>query len=136
MNFGFALGLGAIAGVAYCAGVERRWPRHARAIYAATLVYVAAVYVGPALTRGVPGAMLELLASLGVAALAIAGLVGSAASLAAGYIVHGMWDAFHVDLVDPTLPRWYAPACIGFDWVVGVWILRGMKKRRAAAASG
>lgn len=133
MNFGLALGAGVTAGVAYCFLVERRWPGHARAIYAVTLAYVAAVYVGPALSRGAPGEVFELLASLAFTACAVAGLVGAEVWLAAGYILHGMWDAFHVDLGHATLPRWYAPMCIGFDWVLGVWILRGLKKRRRAA---
>ncbi|HMM76705.1 MAG TPA: hypothetical protein PJ986_13410 [Gammaproteobacteria bacterium] len=133
MSFGLALGLGVVAGAAYCVLVERRFQRHARAIYAMTLVYIAAVYVGPALARGAIGDVVELLASLAFFALAVAGLVGGEAWLAAGYILHGMWDAFHVDLAHGALPGWYAPACIGFDWVLGLWVLRGMKRRRAAA---
>ena len=133
MNFGIALAAGVVAGAAYCVLSERRWPQHARAIYAVTLGYVAAVYVGPALSRGAPGDVLELLASLAFTACAVAGLVGAEVWLAAGYILHGMWDAFHVDPGHAALPRWYPPLCIGFDWVLGVWILRGLKKRRAAA---
>lgn len=133
MNFGLAFLLGVVAGAAYCYLVHRHFKRHAQAIYGATLVYIAAVYVGPALARGAPGDVLEILASLGFFALAVAGIAGADALLSAGYILHGMWDAFHVDLAYTLLPDWYAPLCIGFDWVVGVWIVRLMKKKRAAA---
>ncbi len=133
MNFGLALCAGAVAGAGFCAYVHRRHPRHETLVYAAALVYIAAVYVGPALARGAPGDAFELLASVGFFLLAIAGLAGAEVWLAAGYILHGMWDAFHVDLAHTVLPAWYAPACIGFDWVVGVWILRSMKRKRAAA---
>lgn len=132
MNFGLAFGLGALAGAAYCFLVQRRAGPHARLIYGLTLVYIAALYVGPALARGAPGDVLEVLASLGFCALAVAGVVGVEAWLSVGYILHGMWDAFHVDLAHTLLPAWYAPACIGFDWVVGVWIVRLMKRKRAA----
>lgn len=133
MNFGLALGLGAVAGAAFCRVVHRCFAQRANAIYCVTLVYIAAVYVGPALARGAPGDVVEMLASLGFVALALAGLAGGEAWLASGYILHGMWDAFHVDLAHSGLPGWYVPACIGFDWVVGLWIIRVMKKKRAAA---
>jgi len=134
VNFGLPLLLGVLAGAAFCFAVHRWCRRHENAIYCAALVYIAAVYVGPALSRGAPGDVLEILASGGFFGLAIAGLAGGEAWLAAGYILHGMWDAFHVDLTHTALPKWYAPMCIGFDWAVGVWILRWMKQKRAAAA--
>ena len=133
MNFGLALLIGVVSGAAFCYAVHRWFARHANAIYCTSLVYIAAVYVGPALGRGAPGDVLEILASLGFFGLALTGLAGGEAWLAAGYILHSMWDAFHVDLAHTALPPWYAPMCIGFDWAVGVWILRWMKQKRAAA---
>ncbi|MGE3772127.1 MAG: hypothetical protein AB7I32_04325 [Gammaproteobacteria bacterium] len=133
MNFGLALGLGALAGAAFCVVVQRYAGHRAIAVYSGALVYIAAVYVGPALSRGAPGDVVEILASLGFVAFALAGLAGREAWLAGGYILHGMWDAFHVDLAQTALPGWYAPVCIGFDWVVGLWIVRMMKRKRAAA---
>ena len=133
MSFGFALLIGALGGAAFCYAVHRWLELHEYAIYCAALVFIAAVYVGPALSRGAPGDVFEVLAAAGFFVLAVAGLAGGEAWLAAGYILHGMWDAFHIDLAHTALPHWYAPSCIGFDWIVGVWILRRMKQRRALA---
>lgn len=44
--------------------------------------------------------------------------------LAAGYIGHALWDAFHHPrAVTTEMPRWYVPFCISFDVVIGVYIL-------------
>jgi len=136
VNFGLALALGAVTGAVFCFVVQRHFARHAQVIYGATLAYIAAVYVGPALAGGAPGGVLEILASFGFLALGVAGIAGAEALLSAGYILHGMWDAFQVDLGHTALPDWYAPVCIGFDWVVGVWIVRQMKRKRAALRAG
>lgn len=44
--------------------------------------------------------------------------------LAAGYIGHALWDAFHhPGAVTTEMPRWYVPFCISFDIVIGVYVL-------------
>jgi hypothetical protein len=43
---------------------------------------------------------------------------------AAGYLGHAAWDAIHHHkAVDTVIPDWYVPLCIGYDLVVGAYIL-------------
>lgn len=55
----------------------------------------------------------------------IAGLAMRApALLAAGYLAHGLWDIVHGPRgIHTRIPWWYAPLCIGFDTVVGAYLL-------------
>ena len=44
--------------------------------------------------------------------------------LAAGYIGHGVWDAVHHPrAIHTRVPWWYVPLCLGFDAVVGAYVL-------------
>jgi len=100
--------------------------------YAAGLVVAAILYVAfAALRQGFDRMALE---SLGVAVFslaAIAGLRAWPALIGVAWIAHGAWDLL---LHPPNLlyvPSWYPAWCLGFDWVVGFYILRN---RRALGA--
>ena len=58
-------------------------------------------------------------------ALATAGLALSAPILlAAGYLAHALWDSVHGQRgIHTRIPWWYVPLCIGFDVIVGVYLL-------------
>ena len=46
------------------------------------------------------------------------------ALLAAGYFAHGGWDVLHHLGALPTLlPEWYVPFCLGYDGIVGAYLL-------------
>jgi hypothetical protein len=44
--------------------------------------------------------------------------------LAAGYLGHGLWDIMHGPRgIHTRIPWWYAPLCLGFDGVLGAYML-------------
>ena len=88
------------------------------------LAAIAAVYAGSSLTDGrVAVVALEVIGVIAFIAVALFGRWGSPALLAVGYFAHGAWDAVHHLGAIPTfLPDWYAPLCLAYDWVVGVFI--------------
>ena len=43
--------------------------------------------------------------------------------LALAYVAHGAWDtAHHLGAVSTAIPRWYPSFCLGYDWLVAVYI--------------
>jgi hypothetical protein len=50
--------------------------------------------------------------------------LGSAWLLAAGYLGHCLWDLVHHRRgIDTAMPWWWVPACLGYDAVIGAYIL-------------
>ena len=44
--------------------------------------------------------------------------------LAAGYFAHGLWDLVHHRRgIDTAMPWWWVPGCLGYDLVLGAYIL-------------
>src|SRR5262245_46553972 len=88
------------------------------------LAAIAAVYAGSSLTDGrVSVVAVEVIAVSAFFTFALFGRWGSPVILAAGYFAHGAWDAIHHLGAIPTfLPDWYAPFCLAYDWIVGVFI--------------
>jgi hypothetical protein len=87
---------------------------------------IAGVYLGFALADGRVRALgTEYVGMAATAALATLGLVvTSPLLLAVGYLGHGLWDAIHRPKgLDTVIPWWYVPLCIGYDAVVGLYIL-------------
>ena len=105
-----------------------------REVLVLSLVYIAAVYVGPTVASVAPIDVLEWWVSLGFVVVAFLALHGNHQLLAAGYVGHGVWDAVHGPLLHAALPAWYAPMCLGFDWVVAIWILFAAPGRPAPTA--
>jgi hypothetical protein len=58
-------------------------------------------------------------------AVATVALVRQAAwLLAAGYFAHGLWDLVHHRRgIDTAMPWWWVPGCLGYDAVLGAYIL-------------
>jgi hypothetical protein len=92
---------------------------------AVLLGMIAGVYLGFALADGRLRALRTEYAGIVVhGALAIVALAtGSALVLAAGYLCHAVWDSLHPRTVDTVVPWWYVPLCVGYDVVVGVYVL-------------
>ncbi len=86
---------------------------------------IAAVYLGFALADGrVTSIWAESLAVVIFGTLATSALtLEQPLVLVAGFVGHGMWDAIHPHAVDTGMPAWYAPLCIGFDFVFAAYIL-------------
>jgi hypothetical protein len=47
----------------------------------------------------------------------------SSVILALGYLGHGLWDLIHHRrAVDTVMPWWYVPFCVGYDFVVAIYV--------------
>ncbi len=100
--------------------------RAAFGFLAILLAMIAAVYLGFALADGrartfaIECAGIVLFA--GVATIAL--VTEEPVVLALGYFGHGLWDAVHHRRgLDTAMPWWYVPACLGYDAVIGVYVL-------------
>lgn len=87
---------------------------------------IGAVYLGFVLMDGrarefrIEYAGFVLFAALATVALT----TGSALVLAGGFIGHALWDGLHRDRgIHTAIPWWYVPLCLGFDVVVGAYVL-------------
>lgn len=120
---------GAAGGLAFALLVSRASRERAAEIFAISLAYIAAVYVGPAIGGTSAADAAESLVALGFLVFAVLALRRPPAWLALGYFGHGLWDALHGHGVPAALPAWYAPACLGFDWAVaGVLLWRARSR--------
>ena len=95
---------------------------------------IAAVYVGPSLSDGRVSALApEMIGVIALLSFSLFGRWNSPAILAAGYFAHGAWDAVHYLGTIPTLlPGWYAPFCLGYDWIVGAFVGAVFLRQRTA----
>lgn len=95
-------------------------------LLAVGLAVVGAVYLGSALNDG--RLQLQLLEG-GVAVvflvLALVGLWYSPLVLAAGWLLHAVWDSFHHPhpVGAPIAAHWYPLACLSFDVLVAAFLL-------------
>lgn len=100
--------------------------RDAFSFLAVWLGATGAVYLGFALNDGREKAFrtevvgMALFMAAATAALAL----GWPWLLAAGYFGHCLWDLVHHGRgIDTTMPWWWVPACLGYDAVIGAYIL-------------
>lgn len=87
---------------------------------------IGSVYLGFALADGRLGSFrAEYVGILTFTTLAVVSLVNDLpVLLAAGYLGHAAWDGIHHPrAITTTMPWWYVPLCIGYDVVVGVYVL-------------
>ena len=105
-----------------------------RSFFPTVLMVIAGYYVLFAFMAGQAIAF-ELLAAAVFCAIAIAGYWRSAAIVGVGVLLHGVFDAVHPHMVvNAGVPAWWPPICLGFDVVLGGWILY-LSWRGAAAPS-
>ncbi len=110
-----------------------------RSFYPVVLIVVASYYVLFAAMSGSHTALLsELLVFLGFVALAVIGSMRWPLLIAGGLIAHGVFDVFHIHMVDnPGVPIWWRGFCLSFDFVAGAYLIglivlrRGRKSRNA-----
>jgi hypothetical protein len=120
-----AIGAGAalaVASIAIVAVLPSTWHR---AAFATLLLGISTEYTGFAIIDRRPGRIaVEAAWAAGTMAAAIAGVLGSPAWLAAGFIAHVGWDLMHhngINRVDThAVPGWHASACIAYDLPVGI----------------
>jgi len=118
-----AVATGAVVGLGFCLALARWQRANVHLLLCLSLIYIAAIYVGPTVGNFAPDALFDAAMSLVFFIVAAVALRGNRLLLAAGYIGHGALDALHGPVLEAMLPSWYAPMCLGFDWAVAVWIL-------------
>lgn len=100
-------------------------------VLAIQLGAIAAVYAGASLAEGgLAVNVAEITVVFVFLGITLIGLWISPPVLAAGYFAHGAWDVLHHwGLIPTLLPDWYAPFCLGYDWVVGAYIAVAIVRR-------
>ncbi|WP_412070185.1 hypothetical protein [Rubrivirga sp. IMCC43871] len=109
------LALGAVLAAVYLAGGVRCTGRRARAWWAAGLLVAALLHVGFAIGDGTGAVLLQLVGVACAGGFARMGLAGRMGWLAAGWLLHPLWDL----ALGGTSPAWYVWLCLSFDLVVG-----------------
>jgi hypothetical protein len=120
--------VGLILGLLFVLLVHTIPQQPARQAIALFLAFTACVYAGALLAQSAPGLSvgLELIVAAVVFVCAAVGLRASTGWLAAGYVLHGVWDLFHRPSAVPTrVASWFPPLCAAFDFVVAIALLIG-----------
>ncbi|SFU98660.1 hypothetical protein SAMN04488527_1724 [Aliiroseovarius crassostreae] len=118
------IGLGALA-------VHLVLPVDASQTLAALLLtLIAGVYIGFAVNDGrLPRILVEGSVAIGFVAFAGWALLYAPILLPLGYIFHAGWDFLHhTSIFNMKMPKWYVPACVVFDVIVGlglwaIWLI-------------
>ena len=121
------LALGFLLGAGYLALVRRYEPQTERQLIALGLVVAALIYVTFAIAWGDDVWLLaEILGVTCYGLVAWFGLRFSGLWLAVGWGAHPLWDALlHLSGSGANIaPTWYVVACISFDILVGVYVLK------------
>lgn len=113
-----------IAAAAAGIGLSRRLDAE-RAIFGWALVVAAFWYIGFGLFHGQALSELtpQFIAGAVFLVLAVLGLTRSIAFTSAGWLLHVFWDYLGPYFGEVPTPWWVPPACLGFDVVVGVYLL-------------
>jgi hypothetical protein len=93
--------------------------------HSVSLAMIGAIYIGFAFADGrLPIVILELTAATVFIVLALLGIWQAPMVLAAGLILHALWDLAHRPRgITTRLPAWYPPFCAAFDFVfAGVFL--------------
>ncbi len=99
------------------------WWLDAAVVYALGLAVIAAIYVGFAVADGRWNVIaVETVVAMGFIVLASAGITGSAWLLVAGFLGHGLKDAWQHRTRFVSGTRWWPPFCAAIDWVVAAAI--------------
>ena len=120
--------VGLLLGLLFVLLVHTIPPQPARQAIALFLAFTACVYAGAALAQKPPTGivLIELVIAAIVFCCAAVGLRAQTGWLAAGYIVHGVWDLLHHPRAVPTrVASWFPPLCAAFDFVVAIALLIG-----------
>ena len=113
--------------------VSRRLDRD-RAILGGGLVLLGGWYLGFGVSAGHGMDVLwpQVIGGAFFALCGVAGILSSLLFLAAGWALHALWD-----LASPLfsnvsyMPHWTAPACLGFDLLIGGYLVLRWRRARA-----
>jgi hypothetical protein len=133
MSFVVAIVVGVVVAVPVLALAYWLSRERALDLLAVQLAAIAGVYAGSSLSLGgVDLLATEMIAIVAFVAAALFGRWESPTVLAAGYFAHGAWDAIHhLGAIATFLPEWYAPFCLGYDGIVGAFVLAVFGRRAA-----
>ncbi len=120
--------VGLVLGLLFVLLVHTIPPQPARQAIALFLAFTACVYAGAMLAEK-PAAgtvLIELAIAAIVFCCAAVGLRAQTGWLAAGYVLHGVWDLLHHPrAVQTRVASWFPPLCAAFDFVVAIALLIG-----------
>lgn len=139
MNDAIWIGLGIALAVAFAAAARAAGAQRERRLFAYGLVIAALIYVGFAAIggAGIGWLWLEVGGLAVYGAFAWLGLRRSVYFLAAGWLLHVVWDvALHGSTAiggSAFVPAWYPPACLGFDIAIAI-VATGRARQAAQAA--
>ncbi len=142
MYVAFWLIAGLLAGAGYVGFAGKGHPGRERKAYANGLLIAAVIYVALAALAGdVVWLGVEALGVLAFGAFVWLGRRQSFLWVAAGWLLHPLWDvALH--MLGPgahVVPDWYAIACVSFDVLLAAVIVqrvRGWRRQETPAATG
>ena len=127
-----------IAGVVIALGgiVVARKLDAERVLFGWGLVFAAFWYIAFGLLNGQTLAALtaQCIAGAVFLVLAFIGLTKSMVFTGVGWILHIVWDVIGPRLGEVAAPWWTASVCMGFDAVIGVYILVRLRRVRPAAS--
>lgn len=99
-------------------------PQTGNAFAAVLLGALGGVYLGGALRAGTkPEIVVTILAAVLCIFLAVAGLLGPAWIIPAGFLLHGVWDWVHHAMGRRTVGQWWPPFCAVYDLIVGLYLV-------------
>lgn len=86
---------------------------------------IAAIYIGFAISDGRQHVLLlEIGVAGGFILLALLGMWGKPVWLVVGFFAHGIWDILHhPGKVGTKVRKWYPPACVAYDWLIGAYLV-------------
>ncbi len=118
---GLGLGL-AVPTMLVLAILPQDWAWQAIAVL---LAVIAAIYIGFAINDGRRNILIiEISIATVFLGLVFGGLWLSPIFLIVGYFAHGLWDlAHHPKGVQTTIQSWYPPACLIYDWALGLFMV-------------
>ena len=122
MDYVLAIVVGVIGAILLIA-LSRRQDAE-QVIFGCALVIAAFWYIGFGLYggQGVSDLAAQFIAGAVFLVLAVLGLTRSILFTSAGWILHIFWDYLGPYFGPVAAPWWTAPACLGFDVVVGAYL--------------
>lgn len=125
------IGIGTALGIAFVTAARRGSARHTRLLYAQALVIAAVIYVFFAALGGAGGRWwsIEVAGVAGFGLLAWLGVRRSGYFLAAGWLLHVLWDLLLHGPESYFVPAWYPAACLGFDVIVAIYAVIDTRQR-------
>ena len=123
---------GIILGAAFVGILYLFNSRLAQQLFAAGLLGAALIYVGFAgLNHGMTHLDIELSGLVVFGLLSLIGARRWPLVLGLSWLAHGGWDFWHSVHPAVYVPYWWPAFCVGFDWVVGIYILGSYARKRS-----